>query len=207
MFKEVLKYFKNALFPVRCLNCQKEGEWVCGDCLKEIDASGVFSFEHVAVAIYKENDLLGKIIRHFKYNYIKELLPIIEEVIKVFIKNHPDLFLKIDCIVSVPLHKKRLAERGFNQSVFLAEILGKIINKPVKNVLVRKKNTAHQARLNREKRLENVKGVFDVVSPLVGENILLVDDVFTTGSTIKECQKVLLANGAKKVFSFTLAKG
>jgi len=116
----------------------------------------------------------------------------------------------MDMIIPVPLHKKRYAERGFNQATLLARELKKVIQVPVKTKrLARAKNTPHQARLNREGRLKNVENAFRILSPekIQGKQILLVDDVYTTGATMQTCAEVLLEAGAKDVYGWTLARG
>ena len=206
MFKEVIKYFKDALFPVRCLNCEKEGEWVCQKCFIFLDCDGFCREDHWAISKYQDDLLIGKIIRKFKYNYVKELYLVFEKMIELFFQNNPDVFKDIDCIIPVPLHKKRFAERGFNQSEIIANIISQMIHKSVVNSLSRVTNTKHQARLSKEERLTNTKSAFRMVE-LVSGKVLLVDDVYTTGSTIAECKKELLANGATSVTSFTIARG
>lgn len=205
-FNRILFYMREMFFPVFCLGCGKEGEWVCGNCYKTINTKGMLGHYHLAVTPYREDWLIGKIVRGFKYNYVGELSTVIEKLVREFVEKHLDYFLQADVIVPVPLHKKRLAERGFNQSEFIVQVVGKIINKSVANLLIRHRATEHQARLNREKRLVNVKDAFSATGS-VGGRILLVDDVYTTGSTMRECTQALLGAGADKVFGFSLAKG
>lgn len=202
----ILKYLRESIFPVFCLGCKKEGEWVCADCLKTIDTKGVFGHKHVAVTPYHEDWLIGKIVRSFKYNYVEELSITIEELLKGFIPKHLDYFSNIDLIAPVPLHKKRQAERGFNQSEIIAQIVGRMIDKPVVDLLVRHRDTKHQARLHRDERLINVQDAFSVIGVIRGR-VLLVDDVYTTGSTTRECSMVLESAGAEDVKGFSLARG
>jgi ComF family protein len=105
----------------------------------------------------------------------------------------------------VPLHKEREKWRGFNQAKKIA--LGLSWN--TKDVLARVRMTKAQAQLGREDRLVNVKDAFQVVLPAQVKDkiIVLVDDVFTTGSTLENCALVLKSNGAKKIFAFTWAGG
>lgn len=205
-FNKIIAYTRESFFPVFCLGCGKEGGRVCGSCCKTIDTKGMVGHFHLAVTPYHEDWLIGKIVRGFKYNYEEDLFGVIGKLVKEFVEKHLDYFAQIDIIVPVPLHKKRRAERGFNQSEFIAQIISKTINKPVSDLLVRHRNTEHQARLNREKRLVNVKDAFKCISGIRGR-ILLVDDVYTTGSTMRECTNALLGAGANKVFGFSLAKG
>lgn len=114
-----------------------------------------------------------------------------------------------DCIVPVPLHVKRLRQRGFNQAALLARALGKAAGIPVRyDVLARSVWTEPQTRLKREERLENVKGAFVVSRPsdVRGKRILLLDDVFTTGSTLCECTRVLKKCGAAQIHALTVSR-
>lgn len=204
--KKFLFYMRESVFPVFCLGCGKEGRRVCDSCYKTVDTKGMLGHFHLAVTPYHEDWLIGKIVRGFKYNYEEELSGVIERLVREFVEKHFDYFAQADAIAFVPLHKKRRAERGFNQSEFIARIISKTINKPVSDLLVRHRNTEHQARLNREKRFVNVKDAFKCISGVRGR-ILLVDDVYTTGSTMRECTNALLGAGANRVFGFSLAKG
>ena len=161
---------------------------------------------HIAVVLYREDKLIGKIVHSWKYRYAEELKDVLEELIGDFIVDKDYLFSDIDYIIPIPLHKKRLAERGFNQAQILADILGQELGRPVSEVLEREQYTVQQARLDKGQREKNVRSAFVSVSHVSG-NILLVDDVFTTGSTMQEAAKVLLESGAEKVRGFSLARG
>jgi ComF family protein len=122
----------------------------------------------------------------------------------------PDFnFAEYSLLIPVPLHVKRLRERGFNQSLLLADKLGKKHKLPVSfSLLKRHKFTLTQTGLNKTEREENIKGAFVVTDKkkVSDENIILVDDVYTTGATINECAKTLLKTGAQKVAVLTLAR-
>jgi len=112
--------------------------------------------------------------------------------------------------VPVPLHLKRLRQRGFNQAILLGEIFAKKWGTPLsRNNLQRIRWTEPQVNLGAHERAVNVKGAFavDSVKELSGKRILLVDDVYTTGSTVKECCRVLLKAGAAEVAVLTVARG
>jgi len=117
--------------------------------------------------------------------------------------------LVIDCVLPVPLHLYRLIQRGYNQSEMLAKYVGKYANLPLyKNVLVRNRFTKSQSNFNARGRVGNIKGAFSVkdVECIKGKNILLIDDVYTTGATVEECAKILKRAGAKKVYVATGAR-
>ena len=113
-----------------------------------------------------------------------------------------------DAFVPVPLHHVRFREREFNQAEVLAELIAPQAGKPVWNALRRIRNTPTQTRLDREERAENLRGAFVVRQPaeVKGRHLLLVDDVFTTGSTVEECSRILLKAGAASVRVITVAR-
>ncbi len=117
-------------------------------------------------------------------------------------------FINCDLVIPVPLHKSRQRQRGFNQSEILAEGVSQVTKIPLATkILMRKKNTKDQTHLDIQQRKENVKGAFAVTQPemVMGKNVILVDDVITTGATLNECVRMLLDIGAKRVFAVTLA--
>ena len=122
----------------------------------------------------------------------------------------PDFdFSEYSLLLPVPLHIKRLRDRGFNQSLLLAKEMGKKYKLPVNfSLLKRCKFTLTQTGLNKAEREKNIKGAFVVTDKkkVAGENIILIDDVYTTGATINECAKVLLKAGAQKVAVLTLSR-
>ena len=130
------------------------------------------------------------------------------ELMNNFIADHLDR-QAIDLIVPVPLYKSKLRERGFNQSLELAAQISKMFSLPLSsNSLYRRKPTISQTELSRQERLINVKAAFAVRNNLVfKKQVLLVDDVFTSGATVNECSKTLLEAGACAVSVLTLARG
>jgi ComF family protein len=114
-----------------------------------------------------------------------------------------------DLIVPVPLHVKRLRSRGFNQAILLGEVLAREWQIPLHRQAMRRiRWTEPQINLTAEQRRDNVKGAFRVSDPaaVAGKRVLLVDDVFTTGSTAEECSKVLKKSGAAEVTVVTVAR-
>ena len=114
-----------------------------------------------------------------------------------------------DLILPVPLHPARLRAREFNQSLLLADQLARHLSRPVSSThLVRVLPTDPQTTLSRHERLRNLRWAFNVNKPdvVVGRRLLLVDDVFTTGTTLNECAKALLNAGAESVCALTLAR-
>lgn len=119
-------------------------------------------------------------------------------------------FTDASMIIPVPISKRRLKERGFNQSLILAEILAKASGiKMNADVLKRKGHTAkHRAAMDRKSRFDSVENVFEVKIPQLirGEKVLLIDDVFTSGATVSNCAKALKESGAKKIYVLTVAR-
>jgi len=117
---------------------------------------------------------------------------------------------RTDFIVPVPLHRRSRLKRGFNQSELLAREMAKLCNMKVeKHNLVKIKNTRSQVNLSKEEREANVKGVFRVCNPVIfrGKNIILIDDVCTTGATMSECARVLKSCDAAGVRGIVIAHG
>jgi ComF family protein len=114
-----------------------------------------------------------------------------------------------ELIVPVPLHRKRLRWRGFNQSVLLARQIGQLYGVPMDPfVLVRQRETGAQTQLSEEERRRNVRGAFALrpEKSVEDKTVLLVDDVYTSGATVNECSRTLKRGGAKEVFVLTLAR-
>jgi len=112
-------------------------------------------------------------------------------------------------VMPVPLHPIRLRERGFNQSVILAREIARRLSIPLDFMTLKRYiYTEPQIHLGKEERLTNVKGVFGVVNKekILDRNIILIDDVYTTGSTVKECARVLMKSGASSVAVLTFAR-
>ncbi len=117
--------------------------------------------------------------------------------------------LEADLIVPVPLHPSRLRAREFNQSLLMADRVGRYLMRPVSTTaLVRTVATEPQTSLTRQERLRNLRRAFSVrnAEPFAGRRVLLIDDVFTTGTTLNECAKVLRSAGAASISALTLAR-
>ena len=169
----------------------------CGSCLKKS-----FYFDK-AISCVEYTNLSKKIIFGLKYNnktYLSKYIAIIMKE-KLELEN-----IKFDYILFVPLHKKRLRQRGFNQAEKIAIDLGKIMNIPVVDNIQRKNNTRRLYKLGAEERVKELKNAFIINNNIIdlrNKNILLVDDIFTTGSTVNEISKILKINGVNKVFIST----
>ncbi len=178
------------------------GSHICGNCLENrpnfLQARAVASFDAVIMdAIHK-----------FKYGRSISTGSSLGSFMAGF--SFPDFdFSMYSLLIPVPLHIKRLRDRGFNQSLLLAKEMGKKHNLPINfSLLKRSKFTLTQTGLNKAEREKNVKEAFVITDKktVAGESIILIDDVYTTGATINECAKVLLKAGAQKVAVLTLSR-
>jgi len=205
------------LFPSFCAGCKKEGSFLCKDCKEKIEIlntpSHIGMDSHIkklyCATTYK-NDILEKLIYDFKFQFISQIKNELSELLLDHLKEVG--FKKDDdhILIPVPLHKKRLMWRGFNQSEVLAEVIGKELGIPViNNALIRKINTEPQSKIEKRKiRIKNIKNVFKLKDSKLIENkkIILVDDITTTGSTLKECAKELKKGNPSEITAFIVAK-
>ncbi|MFH1309574.1 MAG: phosphoribosyltransferase family protein [Candidatus Omnitrophota bacterium] len=148
-------------------------------------------------------------IHQFKYRQKPNMTAIFQLNIQHLLLTITPLLKNIDIIIPVPLHKTRKHFRGFNQTELIAKILSKNLSIPIKpNILIKTKKTMPQVNLPRQERIINLKNCFCVQNSRIihGKNILIVDDVTTTGTTLNICAKELITRGAKEIFGFTLAK-
>jgi competence protein ComFC len=145
----------------------------------------------------------------FKYRRYKVLGTSLSEFVAEALKKEEGLWWGVDVIVPVPLHRRRRWERGFNQAEVLARNIGRIKHLPVEAGAIQKiRNVPPQTSLEHEERAQNVRGAYQAIhaEKIRGKVVLLVDDVYTTGSTLRECAAVLRKAGAKDVRAVTIAQ-
>jgi ComF family protein len=147
-------------------------------------------------------------IHQFKYEDLRSLAPTLAMLMGEGWADNLPPGGEIDIIVPVPLHATRQKERGYNQAALLAHELGQILDRPVvEDALARTRATVPQVDLNAEQRRENVQGAFQTTnSGLVGKRVLLVDDVYTTGSTLEAACTALKEKEVAYVWAYTLAR-
>jgi ComF family protein len=218
----IKKFALNLLFPKLCINCQRENDYLCQDCFSIVadtmyisPSSAAQKFKNlsglISAAPY-QNFIIKRLIAQFKYPpYVKELAKTLTSLIihHVQLAEGPAGLKEVEVLIPIPLTKKRLKERGFNQSEEIAKELSQFLKIPLlNNVLLKVKETLPQAELSGQERRENIKGVFACQESenLKGKKVLLVDDVFTTGSTMEEAAKALKKAGAKQVWGITVAR-
>jgi len=162
-----------------------------------------------AIGVARYQGIMRELIHKFKYAKEKVLLDELADLlIKRWLKTNSSL-PPIDLIIPAPLYHKKLKERGFNQSELLAERLHKTLGIPLElNNLIKIKLTPDQASLDSSARKKNLIDAFQVTNPqdIDGKNILLIDDVLTTGATASEIARTLKKNGAKDVYVLVLAR-
>lgn len=222
-----IEYLLRLFFPPRCICCDTlldictSGE-LCDDCGNSLPILDRNVFTNPAGksigAIYSAFDYEGGIreaIHRLKFNdrpgnasvLVNLSYPLLEPVL-CFKKPPFNRSAKYDIIIPVPIHFLKKRQRGYNQSRLLADSLAKLMQIPVReNVLVKVLNTPSQSTLGRGDRYENLKGAFKVKKKekVSGLRILLVDDVMTTGSTLEQCGKALMAAGASQVDAYVVA--
>lgn len=162
--------------------------------------------KHIYFFMYEGN--IRKLILNYKFN---EKSYLYKTFVNFITKNEKFCIIieSYDIIMPVPISKKRNKERGYNQSYLIAMELSKKFNiKLVNDCLYKSKNIIEQSKLSKEERKQNIHGVYALLNPekIKNKKILLVDDIFTTGSTVNECCKMLRIANIKEVSVLTLAK-
>lgn len=234
-FKKVGKFLNNLFFPsnIKCVCCgkdlkEKQNIEFCEDCMKILDfieedkcctlcgtklkASNLCTnckshkreFK-IARAVFSYEGDVARLIAGFKYNnkpYLKRTFG------AVLAKKFEELKWDIDLVIPIPMTKKKKKTRGYNQAELIAEEFCKHTNLTLcTNALVKLKDTVQQARLGFKDRQENIKKSFAVMDAekIKGKNVLLIDDVLTTGATSNACSMCLKKAGVKDVYVLTIA--
>ncbi len=229
----MLNNFLNILFPETCPVCKNKSDShetapICSKCWEAVkpyegpscnrcgrplisDISSICGACHKSEPYFERalcfglhEGALQKAISLFKFNGIKRLSSPLSK--KIALKRLPATHI----VIPVPLHKRRLKEREFNQSALLGKHIADISGAPlILNSLIRSRDTLPQVGLNAKERKKNIRNAFKVHEPqsVKGKRVMLVDDVFTTGATVQECSKVLKKAGAKEVHVVTLTHG
>jgi len=232
---KIKDFFLKLFFPINCLGCGQENYFICHNCLENIPILDdlicpicrkktidgrlhhkcCFNLDGIIIAVNYNQPLVKKAIRNFKYApYSFPLAKNLAFLIIKRLKRSPVLvsyFIKNNFILTpIPITRRKLAQRGYNQSLLLAEELSKEFNLPIMEVLAKIKETRSQANLNKEERQNNIKNIFAIdekfaETEIKNKNIILVDDVFTTGATLFEAVKILRQSGAKEIWAIVLA--
>lgn len=221
MAENILKKIKNFLldlfFPKYCLGCKKEGEYLCQDCKEILEILKIhrkYKTKYLSDLYFPltyKNLLAKKLILSFKYRpFLKDLAKTLASLIFDHLKLIEEENEFSDFIlIPLPLEKKRLRWRGFNQTEEVGKNLADFLKIPIlTNVLFKIKNTLPQVNLSEAERKENVKGCFLIKNEFQIKNkkILLLDDIYTTGATMEEAAKILKKAGVKEIVGMVLAK-
>lgn len=220
-------------FPKTCLECGREGGYICSNCLAKVEIlksvcpycekPSIDGVTHIKcqkvygldglTSIWDYDGVVRRAITSLKYKYATEVGKELSNCFIAALKTQYTIYniLNTPVLVPIPIHWHRENVRGFNQS----EEIGKLVTAEMgwgfnSDILVKKKSTSSQAQLSVEDRKKNLQGVFSVspdhltIQPF--SHVILFDDVFTTGSTLKEAAKVLKHAGVKKIWGLTIAR-
>lgn len=221
---KIQEKISNLLYPPICGICEKiNKDGLCPKCNLELKKQAEVSilqkeeieenikkekyFEEL-MYIFKYEGQVRKLILDYKFN---EKSYLYKTFVNFLLKNEKifENIKKYDKIIPVPISKKRNKERGYNQSMLIAdEIANKTNLELVNNCLIKTKNIIEQSKLNKEDRQQNIQGVYSLQNErlITNKKILLVDDIYTTGSTVNECCKILQQANPKTIGVLVLAK-
>jgi ComF family protein len=226
MLDRALRRIGEALFPARCIGCQRRGTPLCADCRAELPylpsglcgrcatrrtqngtCSGCRRLSPAVSAIsavFAYQGAARTAVLTLKFRSARSLAPLMGDLLREHLEVRP---LRADCVVPVPLSAARLRQRGFNQATLLAEYVAPSLGADLADVL-RRENRAAQVRLDAARRTTNLAGAFACRDParVAGKNVLLVDDVVTTGATVSACASTLALAGASRVRVLAFAR-
>ncbi|MBU1112915.1 MAG: ComF family protein [Candidatus Omnitrophica bacterium] len=233
MFKKYLKAFRDLLFPLTCFSCQKkiESSILCNNCQEKISflkpplclccsqpiaeaddntckacrEKPVHYQKVISAAKYQEP--LSSLIGLFKYQHCDYLGGFLSRLMIQHFINIGFSKQSYDCLIAVPMHPHRLKTRGYNQAEILAGFLSNHFKIPLRNDIIRVAEfRPNQVKLSRAKRQENTQKMFIAAETVKSLNLLLIDDIFTTGATVAACAQSLKEKGAGSITVLTLAK-
>lgn len=214
------------LFPPRCVNCKKNGGALCPQCLASMryvsppfcprcnylrvstQANCPDCRAHPRIitrirAPALHEGVMREAIHALKYNRRRDVAQPLAQILAPLISQFDT---RIDLLTSVPLHRARERERGYNQAELLAEQTARAVRCTYARVLERTRATTDQIGLNARERRNNVENAFRADVPVKDLNIVLIDDVCTTGATLDACAAALFAQGARAVYGLTVAR-
>ena len=220
------------IFPKICFGCREEVGYLCSACFDKIkyltdfscflchrpnvvsgicaDCSKQSGIDQIVVATAYTENFVSSLVEGLKYTFIEELAaPLANILIKQISRRGLKNSFSQSVLVPIPLHKKRLLERGFNQAEELAKLVALKYDIQVDTRLIqRSRATAQQAKLSRAERLENMQGAFCVNPEIKLPNtVILIDDVLTTGTTFVEAAKCLKSAGVSKIICLAVCHG
>lgn len=179
----------NLFFPIKCGVCGKIGLPICKECEENLKQYEINLVQKDKFFIYKYQDIIRNLLLNYKFNDASYLA----NSFAYLIKNNKKIYSILesyDIIIPVPLHKKRMLERGYNQTELIAKKLGIPVET---NCLIKTKNIKPQSTKTAKERQIDIKNVFAIqnIDKIKNKKLLLLDDIYTTGSTANECIKTL----------------
>lgn len=224
---KAIPFLLEFIFPSKCVLCNEGKSTICARCASILPKARLKCLKcgnHNPYGIYCPNcvgkfkpdqvlsvfdycDEVKKIIHEFKY---KDCSFLSEELARLMLPVISKIKNLNSCVLSpIPISRKKLLYRGYNQSELLANHLGKLLDLPVKNVLLRSPDLRpNQAQIKKDERRKNIRGAFSIGGSMKApEKVILIDDVITTGATVEEATKVLKKGKTKKVTCVSLALG
>ncbi len=206
-------FIVDMVFPKTCVGCGKTGKYLCDKCFEKVEVLGTdYKNKKIEgrIGLFKYHGVIKDLISLLKFEFVSDVKTEIGEIISNQLReNYPNIVeywqTKKFVIIPVPLHWRRKNWRGFNQAEIIANEVGKIIDLHVNNKsIIRCKNTKKQVTSNKIERNINIKNAFKVTNKLP-KNIVLFDDVWTTGNTIKNIIKIIPKN--RNIWVLTMASG
>lgn len=201
------------IFPRTCVGCGTSGKYLCEICKQKVEIIGA-DYKNIKiegrVGLFKYHGVIKDLIALLKFEFVSDVKTEIGEMIaKQLRENYPNILeywqKENFVIIPVPLHWRRENWRGYNQAEIIANEVGKIINLEVNSkLIIRYKNTKKQVTSNKMERTINIKDAFKIIGK-IPKNIILFDDVWTTGNTIKNIIKIIPKN--RKIWVLSLATG
>jgi ComF family protein len=206
-----LSFLLDAIFPRYCVACGQEDRLLCFSCAEQWQHQPPTLMSDRIAAFAYADPIVRKLIRAWKYDYDQSAFHDLTKAVNERVDIWRQIFLqhRIEAVVPLPLSSRRWRERGFNQSQQLADWLGRECQLPVVHLLDRAHRTGHQAERSDEDRQRAMQANPFYLRPTnqAPVSVLLVDDVWTTGSTLTAAKRVLEKSGETQVFCFTLAQG
>lgn len=214
--RPILNIIYKTLFPLKCALCLKEGSFLCRTCEKKLRYLTVseqkdIDSPHVdrLLSCFSYEEPINSLIITGKYSFMPEVFTHLGRLATEHLKKQ-GIILNNFILCPIPLSRQRQRWRGFNQSQKLCETFSEALGLAQCEYLVRRRNTKTQKDLSKSDRQKNVKNCFVLNSIstklIINQNILLVDDVATTGATLNAAAEVLMLAGAKTVWALTIAR-
>jgi ComF family protein len=207
MWNQLKENIMDVLFPRMCVGCGKEGNYICEECnLFLSEANSIFTKGNLAeiISVWEYEGLIKEIILKIKYDGMFDAIS--ELVEKAFERREP--YIPENVIITfTPMFLRKEKRRGFNQAELIAREVGKITGRKVLPLLEKTRDTPSQTKLCREERIKNVRDAFQIREGIsCPKDVLIIDDVWTSGATMEECARVLKKSGARNIRGFVLAR-